>query len=336
MSVVGGIISGASSLLGNLFGGLMSNTSSKTIARENRQFALDMYKLEQRYNHPINQVFRYREAGLNPALLYGNIDSGNVTAPKSFDNPRRDYSYIQRASESFAEGVQMVSALKDIDIKKAQEDKIKAETAQTLIGNQTLGDINTANLSIQQEKLKQFIENNAWLPKLNALQFEKGRLGNYILQYNADFTPNFLANRLNKEIKDLKIQDLYLANYKQNLGINAIKRALMKNELEFSKETLKNRLLGLRLQNNLLNLQGQRALEENKYLPEFLQLRNKESVEDVNYKNLQNLFKRSTIDFDIDKSMHDSNIKRKTDVDFYTNRYLKPLLYLIPLLYGKK
>ena len=57
MSVVGGIISGASSLLGNLLGGLMSNNSSKTIARENRQFALDMYKLEQRYNEPLNQVF---------------------------------------------------------------------------------------------------------------------------------------------------------------------------------------------------------------------------------------------------------------------------------------
>ncbi len=330
MSVVGGIISGASSLLGNLFGGLMSNTSSKTIARENRQFALDMYKLEQRYNEPINQVFRYREAGLNPALLYGNIDSGNVTAPKSYDNPRRDYSYIQRASEAFAEGVQMVSALKDIDIKKAQEDKIKAETAQTLIGNQTLGDINTANLSIQKEKLKQFIENNAWLPKLNVQQYERGRLGNYILQYNADFTPTFLANRANKESKDLAIIDQSLKNQKLDYSLNKIRRSLMANELQFNKEMLKNRLLGLRLQNSLLYSQGERASVENQYLPDYLQLRNKDTLYDVNFKSLRNMFKRAIMPFEIDKSKYDSSIRRKEDADFYANRYIKHLVDIIP------
>lgn len=330
MSVVGGIIGGATSLLGNLFGGLMSNNSSKTIARENRQFALDMYKLEQRYNEPINQVFRYREAGLNPALLYGNIDSGNVSAPKSFDNPRRDYSYIQRASEAFAQGVQMISALKDIDIKKAQEDKLKAETANTLIGNQTLSEINSANLAIQQEKLKQFVENNAWLPKFNFQQFERGRLGNYILQYNADFTPTFLANRANKETKDLAILDQTLKNQKLDYSLNSIRRSLMANELKYNQEMIKNRLLGLRLQNNLLSSQGAKAVMENKYLPEFLQLRNKGSLYDVNYKSLQNMFKRAIMPYEIYKSRYDSNIRRKEDADFYTNRYIKHLVDIIP------
>lgn len=336
MSAVGAIVQGASNLLGSIFGGVMGNSSSKRIARENREFALDMYNREQEYNSPVNQVQRYRDAGLNPALLYGNIDSGNVTAPKSFDNPRRDYSYIQRASESFAQAVQMVSTLKDIDIKKAQEDNIRADTTRKLIENQTFEDMNTQRLSILKEQLKQLVENNFWLHDFNSQRFEKGKLDNYILQYNADFTPSFLANRLNKESKDLKIQDWIILNQKQSFGINAIKSALMKNELEFNRETLKNRLLGLRLQNNLLYLQGKRVNEENKYLPEFLQLRNKGSLQDVNYKYLQNLFKRSTIGYDIEKSMYQRNIKRKEDVDFYTNRYLKPLLYLFPLLYGKK
>ena len=41
MSAIGGIIQGASNLLGSIFGGVMGNTSSKRIARENREFALE-------------------------------------------------------------------------------------------------------------------------------------------------------------------------------------------------------------------------------------------------------------------------------------------------------
>lgn len=330
MGVVSGIISGASSLLGSIFGGVMSNSSSKRIARENRDFALDMYNREQEYNSPLNQVQRYRDAGLNPALLYGNIDSGNVTAPKSFENPRRDYSYVERASEAFAKGVQMISALKDIDIKRAQEDNIRADTTRKLIENETFGDMNSQRLSILKEQLKQLVENNFWLHDFNSQRFDKGNLENYILKYNADFTPTFLANRANKETKDLALLDQALKNQKQDYTINAIRRSLMANELEFNRETLKNRLLGLRLQNNLLFSQGARAAMENKYLPEFLQLRNKGSLYDVNYKSLQNKFKRAIMPFEIDKSRYDSNIRRKEDADFYTNRYIKHLVDIIP------
>ena len=69
---------------------------------------------------------------------------------------------------------------------------------------------------------------------------------------------------------------------------------------------------------------------ENKYLPEFLQLRNKGSLYDVNFKSLQNMFKRAIIPYEIDKSKYDSNIRRKEDADFYTNRYIKHLVDIIP------
>ena len=150
------------------------------------------------------------------------------------------------------------------------------------------------------------------------------------MQYNADFTPTFLANRASKETKDLAILDQTLRNQKMDYTINAIRRNLMSNELEFNREILKNRLLGLRLQNNLLSSQGTKAAMENKYLPEFLQLRNKGSLQDVNYKNLQNMFKRAIMPFEIDKSIYDRNIRRKEDADFYTNRYIKHLVDIIP------
>lgn len=328
--IVSGIISALGSLAGNTVGGIFQNRANAQLAKENREFALDMWNRENEYNLPINQVQRYRDAGLNPALMAGQISPGNTSAPKSFDNVGRDYSYIRRSSEMFNQAVSMVGSLMDLETKKAQKENIQANTAQTLIGNKTYGDFKSTELAIQQERLKQFIENNAWLPKLNLQTYERGRLGNYILQYNADFTPTFLANRANKESKDLAIQDQILKNQKQDYSINAIRRSLMANELEFNREMIKNRLLGLRLQNNLLSSQGDKAVMENRYLPEFLQLRNKGSLYDVNFKSLQNMFKRAVMPFEIDKSRYESNIKRKEDVDFYTNRYIKHLVDIIP------
>lgn len=328
--IVSGIISALGSLAGNTVGGIFQNRANAQLAKENREFALDMWNRENEYNLPINQVQRYRDAGLNPALLAGQISSGNTTAPKSFNNVGKDYSYIRRSSEMFNQAVNMVGALMDLKTKDAQRQNIEANTAQTLIGNNTYGDLKSTELAIQQERLKQFIENNAWLPKLNLQQFERGRLGNYILQYNADFTPTFLANRANKETKDLAILDQTLKNQKMNYSINSIQRSLMANELYFNKEMLKNRLLGLRLQNNLLSSQGDKAAMENKFLPEFLQLRNKGSLYDVNFKSLQNMFKRAVMPYDIDKSRHESNIKRQQDEDFYANRYIKHLVNIIP------
>lgn len=328
--IVSGIISALGSLAGNTVGGIFQNHANAKLARENREFALDMWNRENEYNLPTNQVQRYRDAGLNPALMAGQISPGNTSAPKSFDNVGKDYSYIRRSSEMFNQAVNMVGALMDLKTKDAQRQNIEANTAQTLIGNKTFGDLKSTELAIQQEKLKQFIENNAWLPKFNFQQFEKGRLGNYILQYNADYTPTFLANRSSKETKDLAIQDQILRNQKLDYSLNAIRRSLMANELEFNRETLKNRLLGLRLQNNLLSSQGTRAALENRFLPEFLQLRNKSTLYDVNFKSLQNMFKRAIMPFEIDKSKHESNIRRKEDVDFYTNRYIKHLVDIIP------
>lgn len=328
--LIGGIISALGGAASNIAGGIFQNKANAQLSRENREFAIDMWNRENEYNLPINQVKRYRDAGLNPALLAGQISPGNTNAPTSFNNVGKDYSYIKRSSEMFNQAVNMVSALKDLQIKDAQKENIQANTAQTLIGNRTYGDLKSTELAIQQERLKQFIENNAWLPKLNLQQYERGRLGNYILQYNADFTPTFLSNRANKEIKDLALLDQSLKNQKMDYSINSIRRSLISNELDFNREILKNRLLGLRLQNNLLSLQGARAFEENKYLPEFLQFRNKSAMYDTNFKYLQNQFKRAIMPYEIDKSKYDSSIRRKEDIDFYTNRYIKHLVDIIP------
>lgn len=68
----GPIIGAALSAVGNVAGSLLSGSSA---ARNQREML--------RYNAPVNQVRRLRQAGLNPALAMTNgmMDSGNASAP---------------------------------------------------------------------------------------------------------------------------------------------------------------------------------------------------------------------------------------------------------------
>lgn len=89
-------ISGGSSLLGGLFGGMSnqsqidkSNATNLQIARETNQqqyqmfqeqnsFNERMYNQMQAYNTPAAQMQRYKDAGINPYIAAGNVQTGNA------------------------------------------------------------------------------------------------------------------------------------------------------------------------------------------------------------------------------------------------------------------
>lgn len=90
------LISGASSLLGGIFGGASNrsanreaNATNLAIARETNQnqyqmfqeqnaFNERMYNQMQQYNTPAAQMQRYQEAGINPYIAAGNVQTGNA------------------------------------------------------------------------------------------------------------------------------------------------------------------------------------------------------------------------------------------------------------------
>ena len=77
------IATGASGLvqgLSSVFGQRSSNKTNIQLAREQRQWDLDMWNRQNEYNNPKNQMLRLSAAGLNPNLVYGSGSvSGNVT-----------------------------------------------------------------------------------------------------------------------------------------------------------------------------------------------------------------------------------------------------------------
>lgn len=108
------LISGGASLLGNLFGGLSSGSAQRSanatnlqIAQMNNQrqyqmfqeqnaFNERMYNQMQQYNTPISQMQRYADAGINPYIAAGNVQTGNVqSALQSAPAPQMQAAQMQ-------------------------------------------------------------------------------------------------------------------------------------------------------------------------------------------------------------------------------------------------
>lgn len=97
---------------------------------------LEMWHEMNRYNDPSHQVARLKQAGLNPALMYGKSASPGIAGqPPNYKAPTEGH---------FGRGIQMpnmsdldiIGTFQDVRIKEAQLDNIKAQ--KNLINNQAL------------------------------------------------------------------------------------------------------------------------------------------------------------------------------------------------------
>lgn len=165
--IASSIISGASSLLGGLFGGKSNqseidkaNATNLQIARETNQqqyqmfqeqnaFNERMYNQMQAYNTPAEQMQRYQDAGINPYIAAGNVQTGNVQ------------SSLQSAQAPQLHTAQVAPAL-------GMGDAI--QNSFTQIGNVV------AQYAQNELALSQAQKNRAeagWVDRLNGAQFNK-------------------------------------------------------------------------------------------------------------------------------------------------------------------
>lgn len=78
-------ISAGVGLVSNIWGSETNNANSKANVEaqkwenhQNRLFAMDMWNRTNDYNTPLMQMQRFRQAGLNPHLIYGQGNAGNA------------------------------------------------------------------------------------------------------------------------------------------------------------------------------------------------------------------------------------------------------------------
>jgi len=141
-SAIGGAGLGAGlSLVGDIVSAVSQGHQNKMA----RQFALDMYNrqradslsdwaMQNDYNSPVKLMARYRDAGLNPNLIYGNGTNAEASMPRASSAPA--YSPHPLDLKGLGSGVgNAVSQIYDIKLKEAQTDNVRAATTNTIEDN---------------------------------------------------------------------------------------------------------------------------------------------------------------------------------------------------------
>lgn len=163
-SIIAAGISSASSLLGGLFGGKANqsaqdkaNATNLQIARETNQnqyqmfqeqnaFNERMYNQMQAYNTPAAQMQRYSDAGINPYIAAGNVQTGNAqSALQSAQAPQLQMAQVAPAlgmgdaiQNSFSQIGNVISqyAQNELALSQAQKNRSEAGWVDRLNGAQ--------------------------------------------------------------------------------------------------------------------------------------------------------------------------------------------------------
>lgn len=71
-----------------LIGSALNYAYNKKLASQQNQYNIDMWKMQADYNSPQAQMQRFKDAGLNPNLIYGQGSSGNMSSAPEMVTPQ--------------------------------------------------------------------------------------------------------------------------------------------------------------------------------------------------------------------------------------------------------
>jgi len=118
--------------------GSIGNISSAITNWQNQKFSSDMYKRSYRdnlafwdkqneYNTPANQMQRFRDAGLNPHLIYGQGNAGNAAPIPTPDTLPVQFRGPDIKDGTNFDGMGMLLGQADLRIKAAQADNLESQ-----------------------------------------------------------------------------------------------------------------------------------------------------------------------------------------------------------------
>lgn len=118
---------------------------------------LEMWERANRYNEPTQQMQRLRDAGLNPAMIYGSGGAKTTAASQlpKYQAPRPDYS----ARQSPLEFMSALSIYQDVQMKNEQIDILKEQK----------------KIKAAEANIKMF-DTDRWLSRMSETKWENGRL----------------------------------------------------------------------------------------------------------------------------------------------------------------
>ena len=195
----GGLIGGLASGLGSLFTiGAQKRSATRAFKRQK-----ELFDYQNAYNTPANQMKRLKDAGLNPALMYGQGNTGNATG----------FAGVAKADVSGPQLAQSVATGAQMSLLNSQKKLNEANAGyQAIAGAVKAGEYGIAkemskyqmdNLSASTSKMTQEVEN---------LRSQKGLTDQNILNQKT-------VNALNNE---------YLKNEKKGMHKGNMLASVMK------------------------------------------------------------------------------------------------------------
>jgi hypothetical protein len=112
--------------IGAIGGAILQNRSNKKLAQYSFNKNVEMWKMQNAYNSPKQQMARYNQAGLNPNLIYGKGTAGNAqTMPQ--------YQPLPNSGEVFGQSVAGLQGL--VGIQQKKEDLAIAKISRHIADN---------------------------------------------------------------------------------------------------------------------------------------------------------------------------------------------------------
>lgn len=158
-----------------------TNEANAALAKQQQEWNIDLWNMQNNYNTPAAQMQRYKDAGLNPNLIYGSGSgsSGNATAVSTVAPARMErtavqpVNYFQGVAQGLSQGMsaflqsQQLSVAEkraeadmkrtnsNVDLNAIRQDLIRAQVeSEQLRPEQIAANINKLN----QDTARQFVE----------------------------------------------------------------------------------------------------------------------------------------------------------------------------------
>ena len=127
-------------------GAVSSAVMNKNSNDNNNQLQQQLVQQANAYNTPSAQIGRFRQAGLNPYMMLGQVNPGNQTSVAS--TQPTDYSGVVNGAAGVANTlIQAASANSQIKVNDANVEKTESETALNRIDAQTRAAENLARIN---------------------------------------------------------------------------------------------------------------------------------------------------------------------------------------------
>lgn len=205
---------------GQAASGLIGTIGNVALSRRQNKRMVDFWKMQNAYNHPVEQMKRLEEAGLNPNLIYGDSVSGATgradaigTPDKpEFGNPLRGLTDFINARRSNAQ-TDLLQQQQSTELQRGILTAEKAgETQQSTIGKQ------------QQNRIIQ----ETWKSQLQAQKLMADRLEQDVIgkQLDNDFKDRALRDRVKKLYYDAQMSS-------KSVDGRALQNDLLRMQKEF-------------------------------------------------------------------------------------------------------